>query len=60
MYGSGVGLELSGDGSDGFIRRLTNDGSNSRIGKALDETFHSGGHGGVTDELITSDEVSYH
>jgi hypothetical protein len=55
----GIGLELSGNGHDGFVRRLSDDGSDGWIGKALNETFHSGGHGGVTDESITSDEVSY-
>jgi hypothetical protein len=47
-YGGGIGLELSGDSSDGFAGWFANDGSKRRVGKALHETFHSGGHGGST------------
>mgnify|MGYP000158265129 CR=1 FL=1 len=48
MYGGGIGFELSGDGSDGFVGGFADDGVERGIGEALEETFHSGCHGGST------------
>ena len=46
VVGGGIGLELAGDGGDSFVGRFAYDGCDCWIGKSLDETFHSGGHGG--------------